>query len=118
MSEDEEIAILRTLFADPAPNLSRDAAKLRAEGALGDVLDVVRRGLWVLDEWVRRSIATAFVQHRAGYYAAANGSAFRALWPIDLRPEEPALPLPPTEDLTVEDLKAELENLRNLQVKP
>lgn len=117
MSEDQEIAILRTLFADPAPNLSRDAAKLRAEGALGDVLDVVGRGLWVFDEWVRRAIATGFVQLRAGYYTAANGSAFRALWPIDRRPEEPVMPLQPTHDLTVEDLKAELENLRNLQVK-
>lgn len=117
MSEDEEIAILRTLFADPAPNQSRDAAKLRAEGALGDVLDLVGRELWVFDEWVRRAIATGFVQLRAGHYAAANGSAFRALWPIDLRPEEPVLPLPAMQDLTVDDLKAELASLRSLQTK-
>jgi hypothetical protein len=80
------------------------------------VLDVIERGLWNLGEWEQNCIAAAIVQIHAGKHQSAHDFALKALWPAEKRSDAKAVHVHGALDLTVNDLKAQIEFAREPEV--
>jgi hypothetical protein len=81
-------------------------------GGLTDVIDVIERGLWTLGDWERNHIAAAIVQMNAGNHQAAQNFVLKTIWPPGTRAGVPIVRVTGAEELTLKDLKVEIEQAR------